>query len=156
MKIFVYGTLKHGFGNNRLLNGADFIGAASTVRPFVLLDSGFPVLTPVGTGNMRVRGEVYEFIDARILKQLDRLEGEGRMYDRKLIDVVDDDGNEIEVWAYIGCEDAFNHNPLGLHWLGRDGTFDFAYPKPNRAERKRTADRVDGFDRDDLGESPDY
>ena len=28
--------------------------------------------------------------------------------------------------------------------------------KNERMEIKRTADRIDGYDRDDLGESPDY
>jgi gamma-glutamylaminecyclotransferase len=141
MKLFVYGTLKRGFGNNRLLRDAKFLGNARTVQPFVLLDSGFPVMTPVGAGNMRVSGEVYEIdnIDnSKTLARLDALEGEGRMYDRVKIDVVTDDLREIKVHAYIGCADAFSHFSLGLRWLDRDGLFTYGSRVSREADTEET------------------
>lgn len=120
MRVFVYGTLKRGFGNYRLLKDAKLVGRAETVRPYVLLDSGFPVMTPVGTGASRVAGEVYEFEDESILKNLDRLEGEGRMYDRVEIDVETYRGQKMTVWTYLGRDKAFAGSSLGVHWLDGD------------------------------------
>lgn len=108
-KVFVYGTLKQGYGNwQRLLEGKSvFLGKAVTVSKYTMLDSGFPVLMESGkreTGN--VAGEVYE-VDSNVLKHLDRLEGEGSMYDRKLIQIelanADAEAAFIDVHAYIGC-----------------------------------------------------
>jgi gamma-glutamylcyclotransferase (GGCT)/AIG2-like uncharacterized protein YtfP len=82
MKIFVYGTLQRGRRNHRILEAATFIGRAVTVRRFGMTDVGFPFMLP-WQEIARVAGELFDIgDDADILAALDRLEGEGRMYDR--------------------------------------------------------------------------
>ena len=70
--------------------------------------------------------------------------------------------NYRDAYVYATASDAaaamnyINHsaedNPTGI-WFVR-----LPYVKPFVVddERKRVADRIDGYDRDDLGDSPDY
>lgn len=105
MKVFVYGTLKRGYRNNFLLEDSKFVGDGETVAECRLFDVGFPILRRKSDDhflhNAPVVGEVYECSDATI-EQLDRLESEGRMYDRrvKLIKLVD--GRVVKASAYVG------------------------------------------------------
>jgi hypothetical protein len=64
-------------------------------------------------------------------------------------DVLTDDDGRVWLTASFGFEDITNKPPETVH--GR--------AERRRAEceaEKRNADRVDGFDKDDLGLSPDY
>ena len=99
MKVFVYGTLKRGFPNHRVMQHAkaEFIGEA-TLAGFTMLDLGpFPALiqregkTPYGE---LIRGEVYEVAD---IGPLDRLEGYPSFYNRK--NVVTEQGDLC--WVYF-------------------------------------------------------
>lgn len=104
MKVFVYGTLKQGYGNNRCLGGATFVAKAVLDGQWTLIYAGFPVLLNNSADGLHVSGEVFEFDEATpngksILKQLDALESEGRMYDRILARTLD--GTEVSV--YRGC-----------------------------------------------------
>lgn len=75
LRVFVYGTLKRGFWNNHAFLGtAAFLGEAVSVADcFHMYDGGFPYVT--NNGISRIKGELYEFEDERILAGLDRLEG---------------------------------------------------------------------------------
>ena len=75
-RVFVYGTLMKGHGNNRLLARARFLGKATTTEEYTMLYGGIPwVIPPVqGLQKGRVAGEVYEVTSAE-LAALDRLEG---------------------------------------------------------------------------------
>jgi gamma-glutamylcyclotransferase (GGCT)/AIG2-like uncharacterized protein YtfP len=155
MKIFVYGTLKQGFGLHRMLEGSRYLGLAHTTAPFALLDSGFPVLTPMGCGNVVVEGEVYD-VPEELVPRLDRIES---AYNREQHEVAyaEDNGtgsNTDVVWMYVGKPSRWHYNNrLGIQWYDPDtGVFCFGRDE----ERRREADHVDGYDRDDLGESPDY
>jgi hypothetical protein len=46
----------------------------------------------------------------------------------------------------------------GVRYDEQVETYDFGFYKPAaiRDNERRIADRIDGYDRDDLGESPDY
>lgn len=104
-KILVYGSLKKGYGNHRLLERATFLGQATTVPSFTLLDLGhFPGI--VRSGSTPVMGELYE-VDAETLARLDRLEGHPGFYRREAIDVVLEDGSLATVEGYV----------LPLSWL---------------------------------------
>src|SRR5262245_56620 len=140
--VFVYGTLKKGFRNHHLLETSKLVVAdVLTSRRYRMLDVGFPVMLP-GTEGL-VQGEVYE-VDAETLEQLDRLEGEGRMYHRTVIEVYDDQCRCYKVQAYIG-------NPEFWERRGgyqgeqckpdRDGVFDWKprYLEDVEAERERRA-----------------
>ena len=105
MKVFVYGTLKRGLYNHRLLTQAKYLGEG------VLHDYGVFNM-PVGYPGIKeakgkhVIGEVYEVTDNE-LRMLDRLEGysgEGNkfnLYDRELV-VVNVEGNiKEEAYVYV-------------------------------------------------------
>lgn len=80
MKIFVYGTLKKGCNNNYILQDCKFI-SEYVIPGYKLYNCGFPVATPSKKDSMK--GELWEIPDdGVVLSRLDRLENEGRMYDR--------------------------------------------------------------------------
>ena len=86
-RVFVYGTLRAGQPNHRLLRGATAFGAATTAEPFVMHDLGaFPAI--VAGGATPIAGEVYE-VDADTLRALDRLEGYPGFYDRVEVGLTD-------------------------------------------------------------------
>jgi gamma-glutamylcyclotransferase (GGCT)/AIG2-like uncharacterized protein YtfP len=99
MKVFVYGTLKRGYGNHRLLENATLIDEAVFES-----DTGLPLT-----------GEVYQ-VDAATLQSLDNLEGEGTMYFRKEVPVSLANSHDRSVVAmYIGNPEFWswpqpNHN----------------------------------------------
>jgi len=71
--VFVYGTLKKGFGNHRWLDGAGFVGKAKTSSIFSMINLGYypGVLLH---GETSITGELY-LIDKTIEDRLDDLEG---------------------------------------------------------------------------------
>lgn len=98
-RVFVYGTLMAGFGNNRLLQygKATFLGPATTLPQFTLISlGGFPGL--LRGGETAVQGEVYE-VDIETLTNLDRLEGHPHWYRREPVAL--EDGREIEGYIYL-------------------------------------------------------
>lgn len=103
-KVFVYGSLRRGFGNHRLLNESpytEFVGQDSINGS--LYDCGFFPYFIKNDKEPPVIGEVYE-VDINTLGALDRLEGysKGRenynMYNRKTATT----SNGIEVFYYEG------------------------------------------------------
>lgn len=108
--IFVYGTLRNGFGNyEAFLKGytEKEVLAFTKGKLYSNLHNTFPCMLP---GNDRVVGEVM-FVKPqfyrRVLANLDRLEGyykddeEFSMYLRREINVSLEDGTEIKAWGYI-------------------------------------------------------
>lgn len=72
--VFVYGTLKRGRSNHRLMRGARLLGTHVTEAVFTLLDlGGYPAA--LARGGTAVSGEVYR-IPPGLLARLDRLEGD--------------------------------------------------------------------------------
>jgi gamma-glutamylcyclotransferase (GGCT)/AIG2-like uncharacterized protein YtfP len=108
-RVFVYGTLKRGFCNHRLLEGCEFFGSAATVPTFKMIETGFPVIMPDPDGKP-VSGEVYT-VDDQTLERLDRQEREGLSYDRELIDVTLPLAGGVRLpskaFIYVGREDRF-------------------------------------------------
>jgi gamma-glutamylaminecyclotransferase len=100
--VFVYGTLKRGFGNHHLLNGSKFIGQALTKEKYALYVSGIPFVIesePVS----QISGEVYE-VDQKTLARLDRLEGHPDWYCRKMVYVsgnTNESGESLKAWIYF-------------------------------------------------------
>jgi gamma-glutamylcyclotransferase (GGCT)/AIG2-like uncharacterized protein YtfP len=81
--VFVYGTLRSGHSNHRLLSGCRLIGPHTTAPLYTMLNLGaYPGV--VTDGRNAIVGEVYA-VSPRRLVQLDRLEGYPRLYDRRLI-----------------------------------------------------------------------
>lgn len=80
--VFVYGTLKQGYGNNRLLETSQKIADGVTEEEFLLTDVGFPYMIPqealTGAESVTVapvRGELWEVTSELVMASLDRLEG---------------------------------------------------------------------------------
>jgi len=101
--VFVYGSLKNGFGNNRLLESSKFISEAITVNDNFDMTSlgGFPGV--VSEGQKRISGEVYS-ISNDILSRLDVLESNGSFYTRRQIVVFTTNQPAFKkyvVWIYI-------------------------------------------------------
>lgn len=106
MKVFVYGTLKSGYGNNRILEKSTKICDAE-VEGFKLYNSGFPVAASCHQSS--VVGEVWEIGDPLIsesskwtLQRLDALESVPYLYTRENVSAIDSEGNRHDVSMYVG------------------------------------------------------
>lgn len=113
-RVFVYGTLKRREANARLLTDARFLGTASTVPSFRLLDLGaFPAL--VEGGSVAVHGELYD-IDADGLRRLDLLEGHPDFYRRTNLALAD--GSRAQAYLLLAPRDGTPEVEGGT-WTGR-------------------------------------
>lgn len=82
MKLFVYGTLKLGYCNHRVLGDAVFLGNFTTDSVYSMYDLGsYPSVSLEGT--TAIVGEVYEISD---LTSVDMLEGYPTFYNRSEIE----------------------------------------------------------------------
>ena len=107
MKVFVYGTLQRGRHNHHILRNARFIGKAATVRKYGMTDVGFPFMLR-DQRVAPVAGELFDIgDDFDCLARLDRLESEGRMYDR-VLGYVECDGQRHLASFYVKCNGAIN------------------------------------------------
>ena len=98
-KVFVYGTLMRDRSNHRYyLEDSTFLGIGS-IKGYALYDLGFyPGIIP--EENECTKGEVFE-VDDKTISRLDRLEGEGYLYTRRLVKVEMGNGLVEEAYAYI-------------------------------------------------------
>lgn len=112
-KVFVYGSLKRGYWNNRLLMGSKFIGTGSTNdAEFRMYDGTFPYVTTEGIDD--VQGEVWE-VDEATLRNLDALEGTPDHYVRYNTKVyMDEEDVSYDVVMYVASEETEK-------WLNRSG-----------------------------------
>ena len=81
-RVFVYGTLLRGLSNHHWLEGAHFVGEATTAESLRLVDLGeYPAV--IDEPGAPVVGEVWE-VDDDGLAQLDVLEDYPTLYTRRL------------------------------------------------------------------------
>lgn len=81
--VAVYGSLRQGFGNHRLLEGSDFLGTEVTQPEWKMFNLGaFPAVC--GGGDTPLTLELYEVDDATF-ESLDILEGHPDFYCRRKI-----------------------------------------------------------------------
>ena len=85
MRIFVYGSLRRGFGNHRLLDASRHLGNALTEPIYSMLDLGGIPGVIVG-GSTAIYGELYD-LDDETLRYVDALEGHPLGYRRTPIKV---------------------------------------------------------------------
>jgi gamma-glutamylcyclotransferase (GGCT)/AIG2-like uncharacterized protein YtfP len=113
--LFVYGSLKKGFDNDKLLEKSTRrLGKASTVGKFGMFEDSFgnyPYLIkkPIN----RIIGELYEIQRKELLDQIDEFEGAPDYYQRKKIKVKTHHGVQF-AYAYIreGIETPEDQTPL--------------------------------------------
>ena len=97
--IFVYGTLKNGWGNHRIIEDQKFIGWAESLQLKWQMYSlgGFPGIL---SGDKRITGELYE-VDDEAFARCDRLEGHPTFYKREQHKFIDLEGFIHTAWVYI-------------------------------------------------------
>lgn len=107
--IAVYGSLKKGFGNHRLIEGSMFIDSGFTKPEYTMYSlGGFPGLH-IGKDSVLV--EVYLVDNKTVLPLLDSLEGHPTWYKRTLETVNLFDGVQVDAWLYTFChDDSFTKN----------------------------------------------
>ena len=99
-RVFVYGSLRAGEPNHRLLLRATLVGTARTEPCFALHDLGaFPAM--VAGGVHAIVGEIYE-VDDVTLAALDRLEGVPTFYQRVSIALAD--GGTAETYTRTSAQ----------------------------------------------------
>lgn len=81
MNVFVYGSLKAGFGNNYLLETSRFVGKDTFKGGTMHSLGAFPAVVP---GEGVIHGEIYR-VSSKTLARLDRLEGHPNFYERRFI-----------------------------------------------------------------------
>lgn len=109
--VAVYGTLKQGFGNHRLIQQDPIaIGKVSGHR---LYQSGIPFLVEDATSEYDVQVEVYE-VDDEKLQSLDWLEGHPSCYCRKQLQVETED-DTITAWVYQYPHPVGVENTTGIY-----------------------------------------
>lgn len=108
MRLFVYGTLRQGCPNHRLLFGSRYLGPATTAEPYVMVTQksrSFPyIFKHPDLYTTPIRGEMYE-INQETVRQLDALEGHPDHYRRQQILVTTPKGDAYACAAYL-LEDA--------------------------------------------------
>lgn len=83
--LFVYGTLKRGFGNHHLISHTSFVGECQTADRYrLVVFAGYPALA--ADGDRAIQGELY-LVDPKTLENLDVFEGDA--YFRGLISLAD-------------------------------------------------------------------
>lgn len=94
IRVAVYGSLRQGMGNHRLLENSKFLGK-DKLDGFIMYSlGGFPCIRTVFPEGNTITVEVYEVDDATF-ERLDRLEGYPSFYDRKKV------GTQYgEAWIY--------------------------------------------------------
>ena len=95
--VFVYGTLRKGYWNHRLLENSKFLGEARTKEKYSLYADGIPYVVKIP--RTHIKGEVYE-VDEETLRRLDQLEEHPDVYYREEIEVLLN-GKPIKAWIYF-------------------------------------------------------
>jgi len=123
--VAVYGTLKRGFGNHRVLemDNGEYVGTGRTVKPWTMYGGhGFPrVVEQERSDGVGVHVELFECPD---VSNMDMLEGHPRFFERKEVEVAIYNDTEIQevvtAWMYFHPPISNSHAELqedGV-WMG--------------------------------------
>lgn len=123
--IMVYGSLKTGFSNNRILTDSKLVGEAETVEAYNMTADHFPYVAKFPQFTT-IKGEVW-IVDNFTLHNLDILESHPSWYKREKVEVVVK-GEKVKAWMY------FNEVTKGKEHI-LDGIF-----KQNRTGNIRYSD----------------
>lgn len=96
--VFVYGSLKRGFGNHFVLGDSTYKGTLVTRDNFTMYSfDAFPAIKK-DTHGLPILGELFEVSD-KILKDLDTLEGHPTFYKRQPLAL--SDGQVVHGYVYV-------------------------------------------------------
>lgn len=107
--VFVYGTLKKGFRNHRILEIEEYVGPGSTLNNYSMLvtkntKAPFPIVFPDGRADRRgaIYGEIFK-VRPRVIRELDYLESNGTMYKRSItpVYVAFKNGSVKKIYAFM-------------------------------------------------------
>ena len=113
--LFVYGSLKKGFDNHRLLSkSTKRIGKAQTIKKFGMFEDSFgnyPYL--ISEPIHKIEGELYEINRKELLEKIDEFEGAPDYYQRKKIKVKSHHGIKF-AYTYLreNIKTPMNQKPL--------------------------------------------
>ena len=100
-RVFVYGTLKKGFGNHHLLAGCEYLGPCTLGDNYAMVSLGwFPGVVSNDNVVGTIQGEVYR-IPEEVLFSLDILEGHPDFYKRERVPVTYGDNVQKNAWIYL-------------------------------------------------------
>lgn len=103
-KVAVYGSLRSGMGNHRLLAHIADFAEGETVSEFKMYSlGGFPAI--VAQRGSKIKVEVYE-VDDDTFARLDMLEGYPSFYNRQQVDILLEDGTIDNAWIYFIEDDS--------------------------------------------------
>jgi len=117
--VFVYGTLRSGERNNKLLRRSELLGEA-TIGGTLYSFGGFPGLRLAADGGLVV-GEVWRVND-RTLARLDELEGVDSGFYSRLQVTVELGGSPVTAWVYEAASRLVDGLPViaGGDWCNRE------------------------------------
>jgi len=97
--VAVYGTLKKGEPNHRLLSDSEFVGKGHTLPNFDLVEMGsFPGAIK---GNQSLTVEVYSVDYNTTFPNLDLLEGHPHFFERHMADIILTDHGDLPIKAWL-------------------------------------------------------
>lgn len=113
--IFVYGSLKRGYGLHQLLEGQVYCGTVETCPLYRIFDLGtYPGLVEWPDG-VHVTGEVYQ-VDLECLRKLDDAEGVDQgLYARRAVKLQSPFEN-VEVFAWFWLNKVAGLRDCGTSW----------------------------------------
>ena len=97
--VFVYGTLRQGYHNHRLIIDCRFIDTARTVNDYAMYANGIPYVSD-NEKVSQIYGELY-LVKPKILFNLDMLEGHPAWYKRKKVPTETMSGKIYNAWLYF-------------------------------------------------------
>lgn len=106
VQVFVYGSLKQGFGNHKWhLSNSEYLGEAETLPQYSIFSLGsFPGVIKGGT--TCIQGELYN-VTRKELRSLDALEGHPSFYAREEIET-----SEGTAWIYLLPKDEYSEHEI--------------------------------------------
>jgi gamma-glutamylaminecyclotransferase len=114
-RLFVYGTLKRGERNHRLLAGEAFVRMGRTLPRYRLLANGsYPCLVRVTENGLSIEGEVW-LVEEASFGRLDEYEGAPGLFRREWIEL---EGGPAGVQAYFYQDDVAGFRDCGAAWTG--------------------------------------
>lgn len=112
--LFVYGTLKRGLRNHRLLTDEEFLGEAITEPRYRVIDLGpYPGLICDEANGLAVKGELWAVAE-RSLRKLDQFEGVPETFIREPVAIAGRAGEVV--YAYFWNRPVPDGAASGSEW----------------------------------------